>query len=346
MKRLFAIGIILLFLFCNISFTTLSDGNNGNLSGKTLYVGGSGEGNYTRIQDAIDNASDGDTVFVYNGFYSICDEILIFINNSIELRGESRDETIITSNNFSILFINTNNVGISGFSFERFTIVCGPANITETGGYNNIEIINNRINNPIGLIISDCINVTVKGNIFSPSNDEISIGILCLFNSKLKFENNEISGFENGLWIGDGSTVKNNLFRDNEIGIFLGLDSASSNPCIISKNNFIQNRIHSTFGLSFSSKISKYFSSKCENNIIKKYMRTDIFNPTNKNLLTNIKWDSNYWDNWIGFGPKFIFGAIYLRGFFFRFFLSFPFLPMINFDWHPAKEPYNISIPQ
>jgi len=68
-KRFLAIGIILLILFCNISFTTLSDENISNLSGKTLYVGGSGPGNYTKIQDAIDNASDGDTVFVYSGTY-------------------------------------------------------------------------------------------------------------------------------------------------------------------------------------------------------------------------------------------------------------------------------------
>jgi hypothetical protein len=31
-----------------------------------LYVGGTGEGNYSRIQDAIDDAVDGDTVFVYD----------------------------------------------------------------------------------------------------------------------------------------------------------------------------------------------------------------------------------------------------------------------------------------
>jgi len=34
--------------------------------GNTLYVGGSGPNNYTKIQDAIDAASDGDTIFVYS----------------------------------------------------------------------------------------------------------------------------------------------------------------------------------------------------------------------------------------------------------------------------------------
>jgi len=37
--------------------------------GNWLYVGGSGPGNYTGIQQAIDNASAGDTVFVFNGTY-------------------------------------------------------------------------------------------------------------------------------------------------------------------------------------------------------------------------------------------------------------------------------------
>ena len=342
MKRLLVIGIILMFLFCNVSFTTLSDENSRNLSGKILYVGGSGPGNYTEIQDAIDNASDGDTVFVYNGIYSISNEGFIFINNSLELRGESRDETIITSNNYSILYINTNNVGISDFTFEGFLIGGGPANITETSRYNNIEIINNRINSPIGLLIIGFINVTVKGNIISAhrGEDYYGFGIISLSNSKVKIEYNEVSGFENGLWIGEGSSVKNNLFRDNEIGITLYADGSSSQQCIISKNNFIQNRIHSTFGLHYLSIISKYFSSKSDKNPIKKYMSKDVFNPTNKNLLTNIKWDGNYWDNWIGIGPKFIFGFINLGIPFFGF------LPMINFDWHPAKEPYDFYEPE
>ena len=39
-------------------------------NGKTLYVGGSGPGNYTKIQDAINNAIDGDTIYVYSGTYN------------------------------------------------------------------------------------------------------------------------------------------------------------------------------------------------------------------------------------------------------------------------------------
>lgn len=56
-----------------------------------LYVGGSGPGNYTKIQDAINNASDGDTIFIYQGVYY--ENILV--NKSISLIGENKYSTII-----------------------------------------------------------------------------------------------------------------------------------------------------------------------------------------------------------------------------------------------------------
>ncbi len=40
-----------------------------SISGNTHFVGGHGQNNYSKIQDAIDNASDGDTIFVYSGIY-------------------------------------------------------------------------------------------------------------------------------------------------------------------------------------------------------------------------------------------------------------------------------------
>jgi hypothetical protein len=56
----------------------ITDENNPLISiGNTLYVGGDGLGNYSNIQDAIDNAMDGDTVFVYNGTYNQNENIKI-----------------------------------------------------------------------------------------------------------------------------------------------------------------------------------------------------------------------------------------------------------------------------
>ena len=42
-------------------------------------------------------------------------------------------------------------------------------------------------------------------------------------------------------------------------------------------------------------------------------------------------WIGNYYYNWIGIGPKIIWGYCYI-------------FPWINFDWHPAKEPYDIEV--
>ena len=68
-KNILTTGIILLFILSALS--PISFGYNVKTSikrnaGNTLYVGGNGSGNYTKIQDAIDNASDGDTVFVFD----------------------------------------------------------------------------------------------------------------------------------------------------------------------------------------------------------------------------------------------------------------------------------------
>jgi len=65
--------------------------------GTTLYVGGSGPGNYSKIQDAINASIDGDTVFIY--VKEPCYNENIIINTSITLVGENHSVSVEAKNN-------------------------------------------------------------------------------------------------------------------------------------------------------------------------------------------------------------------------------------------------------
>jgi parallel beta-helix repeat protein len=106
--------------------------------GHWLYVGGEKPGNYTMIQDAINNASNGDTIFVYCNRYqeSIC------VAKQICLIGEDRNTTIIDGGiTGTVVQISMSSVTISGF-----TITNGCKNMTTHGitvdGQPNIPISN------------------------------------------------------------------------------------------------------------------------------------------------------------------------------------------------------------
>jgi len=102
-------------------------------SGNILYVGGSGEGNYTKIQDAINDAKDGDTVFVYSGTYYEN----VVINKTINLIGENKNTTIIDGSGVGdVIIINADSVNISGFLIKNN--VEDSSGIRILSDYNNI----------------------------------------------------------------------------------------------------------------------------------------------------------------------------------------------------------------
>jgi len=70
-----------------------------NRDGSTLYVGGSGPDNYTTIQAAVDAASDGDTVFVYDDMSPYQENVMVDV--AIHLVGEERETTVIDGNGSS-----------------------------------------------------------------------------------------------------------------------------------------------------------------------------------------------------------------------------------------------------
>jgi len=117
-KKLFAAGIILLLVCMNIPSTGRVMEQTSTLStdGITRYVGGSGPGNYTKIQDAIDNSSDGDTVFVYKGEY----HENLRIEKSINLIGENKNLTIVEADEYysSLINIYADEVKVSGFTIQ------------------------------------------------------------------------------------------------------------------------------------------------------------------------------------------------------------------------------------
>jgi parallel beta-helix repeat protein len=94
----------------------------GRSDGQTFYVGGSGPGNYTTIQEAADAADNGDTVFVYEKVYYEN----VVVNKEINLIGERREATIIDGSHASThaLVIEADEMTLQGFT------------IRNNGGYN------------------------------------------------------------------------------------------------------------------------------------------------------------------------------------------------------------------
>ena len=184
-------GIILVAIFLFISMSVIS--STGRLeqssisflhNGHILYVGGNGPGNYSRIQDAIDNASDGDTVFVYSDIYF---ENLL-VNKSINLLGEDRNSTIIDGNGSgNIVTIIADRMNISSFTLQNGGLIFPDGGIQIRSNFsvisnnnmennfygivlfnsNNIDIFGNNIknNNQCGIYLEECNNNNVIGNL-------------------------------------------------------------------------------------------------------------------------------------------------------------------------------------
>jgi parallel beta-helix repeat protein len=313
-------GIVLgvVFLFVLMSFTSISGNKINNHQiikatdrGNTLYVGGSGPGNYTSIQDAIDNASDGDTVFVCEGTYY---ERLL-VNKSIILLGEDKYTTIIDGG-FSgdIINVTSDYVGFSGFTVRyseyswmysalllysvKYNFITNNI-ITNNGvgihiqlsdpGYNKITS-NNLSDNYIGILIgSSSYNRIMDNN----ANFNDLIGISLAYGSS----NNTITGNDasNNLFgISFYQSCYNNITGNNvNSNKDKGIDIFDSTNNIIAGNNVKSNAVTGII-LEFSSNNNHLFHNTLMDNA---QNAVDNFN--------NI-WDDgypsggNYWDDYNG----------------------------------------------
>ena len=178
-KTILAIGITILFI--GMSFNSISgiqiDKKTVILTsrGNTLYVGGNGPGNYTKIQDAINNANNGDTIYVYDD--SAPYHEIINIDKSINLIGEDKNTTIIDNHKLgNIINIIKDGVTIESFTLTNASDIYGKPVFGIKVESNNNEIKNTIIsNNWWGISCENYYNNRYIDNIIKKNNYGIYI---------------------------------------------------------------------------------------------------------------------------------------------------------------------------
>jgi parallel beta-helix repeat protein len=366
-KKYITIGVILIFLF---SITTPTIFGYNKYKNNTIYVNndnisgpwhGTKEHPYQYIQDAIESASNGNTVFVYKGTYFEN----IIINKSISLFGDNNESTIIDGNNkYDVIQINSENVTINDFIIKNSGCSGRDAGIEINA--DNIIISNNTIfNNTIGIFLYESNNNELIANHIINNTD---YGIHLYLSHENKISNNMIknnrwgllltTSFFNqiytndisynkihGLWLSRSSNYnnisKNSISYNNEYGVYLNLYTTNNtilNNIISSNNkvgitigfywpcngNIVSDNIISLneeYGICIYDSSYTYIS---ENNFIDNQFQA-FFN----NCYSNT-WKNNYWGKSLK-KPYFIWGENNN-------------IPWFNIDWKPVSEPHDIFL--
>ncbi len=233
MKSKSIVIVITLILFFSSYLNFFSIYDSCSATPVTLYVG-EGE-QYTSISAAIENASAGYRIFVYNGTYY---ENLI-IDKKIDLFGEDRSITTINGNgNGNVIIINASNVNISHFTIKNsgstdedsiIRINYGSSIVTDniiSNGYHGITI-----NNSDGHLIYDNIIRYNTGNGIQLNQSDNNVNI----------SYNTITANDNGIYLhsSDGNNIYNNDVKNNNAnGIFL---NKTCNTNYLVENNVTDN---------------------------------------------------------------------------------------------------------
>jgi len=185
----------------------------------TLYVGGTGPNNYTTITEALSNATNGDTIYVYAGTYTEH----FTINKEIILLGEHRDTTIIhggTTHN--VIKINANNVTISGFTLHH-----GLIGVYSVNAQNHIITHNKMLNNWNGIGLYNMNTAIISHNII---NNNYFEGINPTQSTNIVIKRNTISSNLQGIFLNQATNniIKQNHISGNSRGIEIRTNSNSN----------------------------------------------------------------------------------------------------------------------
>jgi len=291
-KKNFQILIITIIFSCLLINLVTFDESLAEENIFELYVGGSGDSNFSSIQSAVDQAKNGDTIYVYNGNY----HENIIITKSVNLIGQDRNNTIIDGRSTgNVLSLKTNNINLSNFTIRNSGSNYSDDNILHAGVLleSNTCIISNcdLRENLIGLNIVNSNNNTIKNCKIFINNGGVNI-IKSSYNKLY-----DCSIFNNDLLF--GMVLQGSDYNDIQ---YCSVSSNKAIGLIIRESSFNQfyNNIFSnnTHGI-------RIFSSNTENCIFNKfYLNNFIGNEINAYDDCNNSWDNNlignYWDDYNG----------------------------------------------
>jgi len=219
MKKIITTIIFIFIINLVISSNALSI----HIKSNTIYVDDDGGADYTRIQDAINAANTGDTIYVYNGNY----QENLDVYKTLTLEGENRESTIIDGlESDSTISITANNVAINSFT------ITNCKNSSESAGIyissDQTIISNNNISRNLGygiygentngnqIIDNEIIKNNYDGiSLISSENNVISNNII--MNHYYNVYHVGIIPRSHGIWLMDvaKTIVSNNTFSDN-----------------------------------------------------------------------------------------------------------------------------------
>jgi nitrous oxidase accessory protein len=325
--------ILTVFLVLSIALVILSHNCMVKAEPKTLVV----PEDYSTIQEAIDNAAEGDMVFVKNGVYQVDENTSIVISKTLSLIGEDPASTMILGafsmypKNIAIR-LAAPNITISGFTITNCRVAIAIVNYYGEPYASGCKIINNNIvNNSEGirpqkndLLISgnnitknqggitgyNTENVIIAGNNITENGYGINIGIC----RNITIIENQISGNTGGLnlYYYGPHFVYNNNITNNTWGIRFAEGCGNAT---VYGNNITQNDVGVVL-LNFpnggdvvvSGVGNTVFGNLFINNT--KQVSQDEINygniPDTWSMGTDIvSWDNstigNYWDDYSGF---------------------------------------------
>lgn len=232
---------------------------------------------YDRIQDAINIASAGERIIVYEGTYY---ENLI-INKSIDIFGEDRDTTIIDGGSLGSVIT----IAATGVDISTFTIKNSGNDILDAGVFLNItsgssKIVENIITDCIlGIYVNQCHdNVIAQNQIYDTSNGSFLIASHRNYIEYNDFYENSYHGIFLNETCSDTSIQFNHIYLNQIHGIYLN-DQCNDNT--IHNNTIYENK---NTGIRIEDNSSNI---KITNNEVKSNLNYGIMVVGSSNTISN-----------------------------------------------------------